>query len=67
MAEEQEFQLRQRPLFQLLVDNNSEDKRGIRKEGERREIRHNMFTVSLERSVVSLDSVAAGADFIEFE
>jgi hypothetical protein len=51
----------------VLVDSDSEDKRGIREEGEGRETRHNMFTVSLVRSVVSLDSVAAGADFIEFK
>jgi hypothetical protein len=31
----------------VLVDNNSEDERGIREEEERRETGHNMFTVSL--------------------
>jgi hypothetical protein len=67
MAEEREFQLRQRPLFQVLVDSDSEDERGIREEEEGRETGHNMFTVSLVRSVVSLDFIAAGADFIEFE
>jgi hypothetical protein len=61
MAEEGEFQLRQRPLFQVLVDSDLEDKREIRVEGEGRDIRHNKFTVSLKRSVVSLDSVAAGS------
>jgi hypothetical protein len=51
----------------VLVDSNSEDKRGIRKERERRETRCNMFIVLLVRSIVFLDSVAAGADFIELE
>jgi hypothetical protein len=67
MAEEREFQLRQRPLFQVLVNSNSEDKRGIREKEEGRETEHNMFTVSLVRLIVSLDSIATGADFIEFE
>jgi hypothetical protein len=47
----------------VLVNSDLEDKRGIREKGTRQ----NMFIVSLVRSVVSLDSVAAGADFIEFE
>jgi hypothetical protein len=38
-----------------------------REEGKGRETGDNMFTVSPVQSVVSLDSVAAGADFIEFE
>jgi hypothetical protein len=51
----------------VLIDSDSEDKRGIRKEGEGRKTGHNMFTLSLVRSVVFLDSVAASADFIEFK
>jgi hypothetical protein len=51
----------------VLVDSDSEEEREIREEEERRKTRNNMFTVSLVRSVVSLDSVAASADFIEFE
>jgi hypothetical protein len=51
----------------VLVNSDPKDKREIREEGEGRQTRQNMFTVSLVRSVVSLDSVTAGADFIEFE
>jgi hypothetical protein len=51
----------------VLVNSDSEDERGIREEGEGRETGHNMFIVSLVHLVVSLDSIAAGADFIEFE
>jgi hypothetical protein len=51
----------------VLIDSDSKNKRGIRKEEERRKTRHNMFTVSLVQSVMFLDSIAAGADFIEFE
>jgi hypothetical protein len=31
----------------VLVDSDSEDKKGIREEEERRETEHNMFTVLL--------------------
>jgi hypothetical protein len=51
----------------VLVASDLEDKREIRKEGQSKETRYNMFTVLLVRSVVFLDFVAANADFIEFE
>jgi hypothetical protein len=49
----------------VLIDSDSEDKTGIREKGGGRETRHNMFIVLSVRSIVSLDSVAASADFIE--
>jgi hypothetical protein len=51
----------------VLVNSDSEDKRKIKKEEERRETGHNMFTVLLVRLVVSLDFIAANVDFIEFK
>jgi hypothetical protein len=51
----------------VLVNSDPKDKREIREKGEGRQTRQNMFIVSLVQSVVSLDSVAAGADFIKFE
>jgi hypothetical protein len=51
----------------VLINSDLKDKRGIREEKERRETRHNMFIVSLVRSVMSLDFIAASTDFIEFK
>jgi hypothetical protein len=51
----------------VLINNNLKDKRGIREKEKKRETRHNMFTISLVQSVMSLDSIATNTDFIEFE
>jgi hypothetical protein len=51
----------------VLINSDSKDKRGIRKEEERRETGHNMFTVLLVQLIVSLDSIATNTDFIEFK
>jgi hypothetical protein len=56
-----------KPLFQVLVNSDPKDKREIREEGEGRQTRQNMFIVSLVQLVISLDSVVAGADFMEFK
>ena len=62
IAKEREFQLRQRPLFQVPVDIDLEEEKW-----EGRETGDNMLTVSPVRSVVSVDSIIVGADFIDLE